>query len=56
MEQRHLAPAEADRLIAAQMPSPLKRARSRFVIENDGSPEELERRSRTVWEALTAES
>ena len=56
MEQRGLAHAEADRLIAAQMPSELKRAGSRFVIENDGSPDELERRSRTVWEALAAKS
>jgi dephospho-CoA kinase len=56
VEQRGLAPAEADRLIAAQMPSQLKRARSRFVIENDGSPEELERRARAVWEALAAQS
>lgn len=56
MEQRGLAPAEADRLIAAQMPSELKRARSRFVIENDGSPDDLERRSRAVWEALAAKS
>ena len=52
MEQRGLAHAEADRLIAAQMPSPLKRGRSRFVIENGGSPDQLERRSRAVWEAL----
>lgn len=56
MEQRGLAPAEADRLIAAQMSSELKRARSRFVIENDGSPDDLERRSRAVWEALAAKS
>lgn len=56
MEQRGLTPAEADRLIAAQMPSELKRARSRFVIENDGSPDDLERRSRVVWEALAAKS
>ncbi|MGH7585241.1 MAG: dephospho-CoA kinase [Gemmatimonadales bacterium] len=56
MERRGLAPADADRLIAAQMPSGLKRARSRFVIENDGSPDELERRSRAVWEALAVKS
>jgi dephospho-CoA kinase len=49
---RGLDPAFADRLIAAQMPSVEKRARSHYVIENDGTPGELEARARAVWDAL----
>ena len=52
VEDRGLAPAEADRLISAQQPSGEKRARSTFVIDNDGTRAELERRARAVWEAL----
>jgi dephospho-CoA kinase len=49
---RGLDPAFADRLIAAQIPSALKRARSHYVIENDGTPGQLEERARAVWDAL----
>ena len=49
---RGLDPAFADRLIAAQMPSAEKRARSHYVIENDGTPGELAERARAVWDAL----
>ncbi len=51
---RGLDPAEADRLLAAQLPSEAKRARSTWVIENDGSRADLEGRARAVWEALAA--
>ncbi len=44
--------ADADAVIAAQLPSPDKRARSHFVIDNDGSLALLEERARTVWNAL----
>ena len=50
---RGLDPEEARRMIAAQMPSALKRARADFVVENTGSVSELERRADEVWEALT---
>ncbi|HEX2201958.1 MAG TPA: dephospho-CoA kinase [Longimicrobium sp.] len=50
---RGLEPDEAKRMIAAQMPSALKRARADHVIENTGSVADLERRAREVWEALT---
>lgn len=50
---RGLEPDEARRMIAAQMPSALKRARADFVIENTGSVPEVERRAAEVWEALT---
>ncbi len=51
---RGLQPAEADRLIAAQMPSAAKRPGSDFVIDNDGSPEQLEAAAWAVWRQLAA--
>jgi len=53
---RGLPPEDADRLIAAQMPSEGKRRRSDFVIDNDGDRTQLERRARDVWLALEARS
>ncbi len=49
---RGMDPEEARRMIAAQMPSELKRARADFVIANTGTLLELERRSREVWTEL----
>jgi dephospho-CoA kinase len=46
---RGLSNEEADRMIAAQMPAERKRARSDFVIENDGAPADLEVRARQVF-------
>lgn len=51
---RGLDPAEADRLIASQMPAARKRARSDYIIDNDGSPEALEAATRVVWDQLSA--
>lgn len=51
---RGLDRATAQGMIAAQAPSGPKRARSRFVIDNDGDLESLERASSAVWRALTA--
>jgi dephospho-CoA kinase len=53
-ERSGLPPHEADRLIAAQMPSEAKRARADFVIDNDGDLATLEARARAVWDALAA--
>jgi dephospho-CoA kinase len=53
---RGLPPDDADRLIAAQLPSEGKRRRSDFVIDNDGDRMQLERRARDVWLALEARS
>jgi dephospho-CoA kinase len=53
-ERSGLPPHEADRLIAAQMPSEAKRPRADFVIDNDGDLAALEARAREVWDALTA--
>lgn len=49
---RRLSNADADRMLAAQMPAERKRARSEFVIENDGSLADLETRARATFEAL----
>lgn len=51
---RGMHPAEADRLIAAQMPSDVKRERSDFIIENAGSEADLEAAARRVWDEITA--
>jgi dephospho-CoA kinase len=52
VEDRGLDPEEAVRMIDAQMPAELKRARADLVIENAGSPAELETRAREVWAEL----
>ena len=44
---------DAVNMIAAQMPAELKRARADYVIENDGTIEELERQVDRVWNRLT---
>jgi dephospho-CoA kinase len=52
--RRGLSAADADRMLAAQLPSAEKRTRSAYVIDNDADPAALERRAREVWEALVA--
>jgi dephospho-CoA kinase len=52
VEDRALDPEEAVRMIDAQMPAELKRARADLVIENAGSPAELEARAREAWAEL----
>jgi dephospho-CoA kinase len=49
---RGLSADEAQRMIAAQMPAELKRARADIVIENTGSLPELEQRAAEVWQEL----
>ena len=51
---RGMTSEEADRLIAAQDPSGPKRDRSDYVIDNVGTPEELERQAAAVWQELEA--
>jgi len=48
-----MAPGEADRLMAAQMPAAAKRARATWVIDNDGDLAQLEARTAAVWRAAT---
>ncbi len=50
--ERGLTPAEADRMIAAQMPSSLKRERSDYIIENSGDRSALQHAAKEVWRAL----
>jgi dephospho-CoA kinase len=54
LAERGLSPGEAERLMAAQHPAAAKRARSDFVIDNDGDRATLERAAREVWTALLA--
>lgn len=52
VKDRGLRETEAMEMIAAQMPAELKRARADFVIDNDGTLTQLERRVQDVWVAL----
>ncbi len=49
VKDRGLRETEAMDMIAAQMPAELKRARADFVIDNDGTLTQLERRVQDVW-------
>ena len=49
---RGLPAEDADRMIAAQMAAERKRAKSHYVIDNDGSLADLEPKVRTVFEEL----
>jgi dephospho-CoA kinase len=54
LASRPLPGGEVDRMMAAQLPSALKRQRSDFVIDNDGDLPALERAAASVWQALLA--
>ena len=51
---RGLPPAEADRMMQAQLPAAAKRTRSDYVIENNGDIPALERAAALVWQSLVA--
>jgi dephospho-CoA kinase len=51
---RGLAPGEAEALLAAQLPAETKRARSTFVIDNDGDHDALRRDAWLVWRKLVS--
>jgi dephospho-CoA kinase len=55
VKDRGLRETEAMEMIAAQMPAELKRARADFIIDNNGTLAQLERRVRDVWNALVEE-
>jgi len=55
VRERQLPEAEAMKMIAAQMPAELKRARADFIIDNDGTIADLEKRVRAVWSDLSAD-
>ena len=55
VQERQLPEAEAMKMIAAQMPAELKRARADFIIDNDGTIADLEKRVRAAWAELSAD-
>lgn len=55
VRDRGIDEAEAMKMIAAQMPADLKRARADYVIENAGTLEELESEVNRVWEAIAGD-
>jgi len=52
LDERGLAPEEADRLMATQIPSEQKRPRSDLVIENDADLATLSDRARSAWDRI----
>jgi dephospho-CoA kinase len=56
VKDRGLRETEAMEMIAAQMPAELKRARADFVVDNDGTLTQLERRVQDVWVSLAADT
>ncbi|MGQ0563067.1 MAG: dephospho-CoA kinase [Gemmatimonadota bacterium] len=54
VEKRGLSEAEARRMVAAQMPAHEKRAT--YVIDNDGTLEELRAKAAQVWHEITEQS
>jgi dephospho-CoA kinase len=52
VRERGLRETEAMDMIVAQMPAELKRARADFVIDNDDTLTQLDRRVAEVWTAL----
>jgi dephospho-CoA kinase len=55
VRDRELREDEAMNMITAQMPAELKRARADVVVDNDGTPQQLERRVSELWERLARE-
>jgi dephospho-CoA kinase len=56
VRERGLEETEAMKMIAAQMPAELKRARADYIIENAGPWHALAERVDDVWHALEAEA
>jgi len=54
LAERGWSQEDADHMLAAQMPSAEKRARSSYIIDNDADRATLERRAAEVWQALLA--
>lgn len=52
VRDRKIEEAEAMKMIASQMPADLKRARADYVIENEGTREELEAEVDRVWKEI----
>ena len=56
VKDRELRETEAMDMIAAQMPAELKRARADYIVENEGTFAQLERRVQDVWSSLMREA
>ena len=56
VRRRGIGAAEAQRMMAAQMPASLKRARADVVIENESDLKALRRSVERVWHELTAQA
>jgi dephospho-CoA kinase len=54
LRSRGLPAEELAGMMGAQLPSPSKRVRSDYVIDNDGDLPTLERAAASVWQALVA--
>lgn len=54
IRDRGLSPVDADAMIAAQWPSEQKRSRATWVIDNDGSHEQLQERVTAWWHLIRA--
>jgi dephospho-CoA kinase len=54
MRDRGLPEAEAQAMIAAQMPAARKRERADLVIDNDGTPAELAEKAEAAWAEIRA--
>lgn len=54
LRDRGLSAADADAMIAAQMPAERKRPHAHYVIENAGSRDALDAQVDAVWTALSA--
>jgi dephospho-CoA kinase len=52
LASRSLDEHQISRLMATQLPSATKRARSDYIVDNDGSFEALEHSAASVWRAL----
>lgn len=53
IEERGLAPDQADQLLAAQWPSSYKRARADWIIDNDTDQATLLDRTDALWQQIT---
>ena len=56
VRERKLSHADAMEMIAAQMPSELKRARANYVIENTSTLQALSERVELIWLALQSDA
>ena len=54
VQHRGIQRAEAERMVAAQLPAEEKRARADIVIDNDGSMEALQQKAEAAWLTILA--